>query len=113
MIVPDDVHEWLVSSVGATLPAPTDEDEALLVRVIEAVEAHVAHTHLVPVPVAPDTDRPADFDQAIIMAAARLWDRRNTPNGIGGFGEFGSVRVTSIDPDVTSLLAPYRRWCFA
>lgn len=49
---------------------------------------------------------------ACMIQAARLFRRKDTPDGIaGGFGnEFGAVRVSSrVDPDVEMLLAPYRK----
>ena len=109
MISADDVLEWLVSSTGATVPPTSPEDEALLGRVVGAVIAHIAHTHELPA----DVEQADDWDQAHIMQAARLWDRRNTPNGIGGFGDFGAVRISRLDPDVAELLAPYRIIAFS
>ncbi len=47
--------------------------------------------------------------RAALIWAIRLVNRRSTPTGVVGFGEFGGVRLTTIDPDVKSLLAPYRR----
>lgn len=54
---------------------------------------------------------PVAVEQAILMVAARLWDRRKTANGIST-GEFGAVRVGSYDADVEMLLAPFKRWSF-
>jgi hypothetical protein len=51
--------------------------------------------------------------RATIMLAARLFKRRESTDGVAGFGEFGAVRVTAVDPDVENLLAPYRRWGIA
>jgi hypothetical protein len=47
----------------------------------------------------------------IIIKAARLFKRKNSPEGVlGGFQDFGAVRVTNReDPDVMMLLNPYRR----
>lgn len=52
---------------------------------------------------------PAPVERAALIWAIRLVNRRSTPTGVVGFGEFGGVRLTTIDPDVKSLLAPYRR----
>ena len=56
---------------------------------------------------------PERVKRAAMLWALRLVDRRQTPSGIMGFGEFGGIRLGTIDPDVKSLLAPYRaagRW---
>lgn len=102
-----DVRGWLVSSTGAELPTPSDEDEAILERVIAAVYNHVERTHIEPVP---PTD---DYEHAIVMMSARLWQRRYSVNGIGSVNDFGPLRVTSIDPDVAMLLGPFRRIVFS
>lgn len=50
---------------------------------------------------------PDDVQEACILATAGLIDRKNSPNGIAGFGEYGSVRISRQDPDVIRLLHPY------
>lgn len=52
---------------------------------------------------------PDDVHQACLIQASRLLKRRNSPEGVTGFGnEFGLIRVSSAgDPDVTDLLRPY------
>lgn len=54
---------------------------------------------------------PGDVTLATLIKAARLWKRKNSPEGIlGGFADFGAVRITNReDPDVAMLLEPYRR----
>lgn len=54
---------------------------------------------------------PTPIQQAALIQAARLFKRRHSPEGIvGGFDQFGAVRVSSRpDPDVEQLIAPYRR----
>ena len=45
-----------------------------------------------------------------LMKAAKLWKRKDTPNGVEGFADFGVVRVsTREDPDIMALIAPLRR----
>jgi len=107
MIVPADVLAWIASSAGAQVPDLSTEDDAALARVVGAVTAHVAHTHEAPDPI---TD---DYTQALVMQAARLWQRRFTPSGVEGVGDFGPVRVTRLDHDVEALLAPYRTFPFS
>lgn len=54
---------------------------------------------------------PDDVKLAALIKGARLFKRKNSPEGIlGGFADFGALRITNReDPDVMMLLAPYRR----
>ena len=54
---------------------------------------------------------PAPVFEAALIKAARVWKRRKSPEGVlGGFAEFGPVRVSrSEDPDVAGLLDRYQR----
>lgn len=52
---------------------------------------------------------PADVKRAAMIWAIRLVNRRSTPTGIVGFGEYGGVKLSTVDPDVRALLGPYRR----
>jgi hypothetical protein len=54
---------------------------------------------------------PDAVTQAALIKGARVFKRKNSPEGVlGGFADYGAVRVTNReDPDVTMLLAPYRR----
>jgi len=48
--------------------------------------------------------------QATILQAARLFTRLDSPLGVAGFGEMGAMRVSRfVDPDVETLLRPFRR----
>jgi hypothetical protein len=53
---------------------------------------------------------PEAVREATILQASRLYTRLDSPLGIAGFGDMGAMRVSfKGDPDVTMLLAPYRR----
>lgn len=53
---------------------------------------------------------PDSVTQACLIKAARLFHRKDSPQGIAGFGDFGPVRLSrSEDADVVGLLNPYRR----
>ena len=54
---------------------------------------------------------PAPVKHAVLIQASRLWKRKDAPFGVAGSVEFGSeVRLLAkLDPDVESLLRPYRR----
>lgn len=47
--------------------------------------------------------------QACLIKAAALFHRKDSPQGIAGFGDFGAVRLSRReDTDVCNLLDPYR-----
>lgn len=52
---------------------------------------------------------PTAIKQATLILAQRQFKRYDSPLGVAGFGDIGVVRVSRIDPDVASLVAPYRR----
>lgn len=53
---------------------------------------------------------PAAVTQATFIKAARLFQRKDSPQGVAGFGEFGPIRVsTREDPDICQLLMDYQR----
>ena len=95
-----DVEEWIASTTGGEVNFG-EQGRALITKVIAAIEAHAAQFHEVPDPVTPD------WDLAVLMYAARLWDRRNSPGGIAGIGEFGAVRITRIDPDIDAMFSAH------
>ncbi len=55
------------------------------------------------------TATPKAVEQACILLSMRLFKRLDAPLGAVGFGDIGVVRVSRIDPDIQSLLDPYRR----
>jgi hypothetical protein len=52
---------------------------------------------------------PSEIKQACIILSQRQYKRYDSPLGVAGIGEIGVIRVSRIDPDVASILAPYRR----
>lgn len=51
---------------------------------------------------------PAQVKQACRLQVARIMKRQESPLGIAGFGEFGAVRVSRLDPDIDAMLQPYK-----
>ena len=52
---------------------------------------------------------PDDVFQGALILASRLFMRKDSPQGVAGFGEMGVVRITRAkDPDVAMLLDPFR-----
>lgn len=54
---------------------------------------------------------PTDVKKACLLESARLFRRKDSPEGVlGGFAEFGPVRVSQFeDPDARRLLSQFRR----
>ncbi|MFI0932917.1 phage gp6-like head-tail connector protein [Streptomyces sp. NPDC021019] len=50
---------------------------------------------------------PDDVAEAALIQAARLYRRRNSPEGVTGSAEWGVVRLSRRDPDVWNLIEPY------
>ena len=56
---------------------------------------------------------PMDVRIACILQAQRLFKRFDSPLGVVGMGDLGSIRVSRVDSDVQALLAPYVKVSFA
>jgi hypothetical protein len=53
---------------------------------------------------------PVAITQAALILAHRIVKRRGSPEGISGFDEYGTVRISSRDdPDAVRFLEPYRK----
>lgn len=50
---------------------------------------------------------PDEIAQAALLLAARLYRRRDSPQGVIGSAEWGAMRVGRFDPDVEALIAPF------
>lgn len=55
--------------------------------------------------------RHPEVTEAILLMASRLYARRNSPEGVAGWGDLGMIRVIARDPDVEALLE--RHWDYA
>lgn len=94
--------------VAATWFPKVSQDEAL--EAIAAADAWVdartrwPETQSDGVPLEP----PSDLVQACRLLASRYLARRNSPDGFVGMGEMGPARITTVDRDVESLIAPWR-----
>ncbi|MFE7791313.1 phage gp6-like head-tail connector protein [Streptomyces sp. NPDC057460] len=50
---------------------------------------------------------PDDIAEAALIQAARLYRRKDSPEGVTGSAEWGVVRLSRRDPDVWNLIEPY------
>lgn len=59
----------------------------------------------------PGGTAPQVVKEATLIQSSRLWKRKDAPFGVAGSVEFGSEMrlLAKLDPDVESLLRPYRR----
>lgn len=99
--------------VKAHLKIVDDVDDATIGTVVAAVNQLVTE---LPIAAPFNTDpAPADWtggervQLGATMLAARLFERRNSPNGVAAFGDAGPAYVQRNDPDVALLLklGPY------
>jgi len=94
-----DVLSWL--SITSASEAITGDDGELS-RVLDAVTEDIMGQCI---PFANGV--PSPVEQAIVMATARLWKRKGTPEGVMIFGPDGVIRVGAFDADVEKLLGSY------
>lgn len=55
------------------------------------------------------TPIPIQIEQATLILASRLFERRNSPMGIAGFSDIGAVRISRFDSDIENLIGPFKR----
>lgn len=51
--------------------------------------------------------------EAVLLQTSRWFRRRLTPEGVASFGEFGAVRVTTLDADIEAMITQTRSWGIA
>lgn len=96
----------------------TDEQKPILqecfAAALEKVQYHV-DTDLIEEDENYDDIVPYSIRLAVLMQTSRWFRRRLSPEGVAGFGEFGAVRVSRLDPDVMDSITSSgtRSWGFA
>ena len=96
-----DVLSWLGDNSGSSEVAATVQ------TCLDAVTASIESRCSLP------STYPPDVSQAITMAAARLYRRKASGDGIVQLDGMGVIRVGSFDADVENLLQPYLNFAFA
>jgi hypothetical protein len=87
----------------ARLHVKGDDANGTLARCLDVATAWVEDR----VYVEPDSGygrRHPEVVEAILLIASRLYARRNSPEGVAGWGDLGVIRVLARDPDVEALL---------
>ena len=51
---------------------------------------------------------PDAIKQAALILSSRLFNRKASPMGVIGVGDFGPVRISRSDPDIAAMLLQYR-----
>ncbi len=97
------------AAVKAHLKITDATDDAAIDGAVAAVNVYVRRTEkaraIGVVDPEPDPNEwPADLKQGATMLAARLFKRRNSPNGVEAFAVAGPVYVRRNDPDIAMLL---------
>ena len=54
--------------------------------------------------VMPEVFDDPETQEAIVLLASRLYKRRNSPEGVAGWGDLGVIRIMAQDPDIERLL---------
>lgn len=82
------------------LPAePTGPDLTHLTLTTAAVNAYVGS-----LPAGQSTPWPDDVQWGAVLLGARLYTRRNSPNGLVNFNELGTAYVSRYDSDISRML---------
>ena len=56
------------------------------------------------------TPTPIQVTQACVIQAGRIFKRNDSFLGIAGFGDLGAIRVGKVDPDVSMLIRPFKKF---
>lgn len=103
----DAVEQW--SKLGTL----SSDDRQLMSEIVQAIDDHLGEFYDLDDGSGGSIITRDDIRLARIMWAARLWKRRNSPEGIAGFGDLGIIRISRTDPDLASLLEGRRRFGIA
>ena len=79
---------------------PTGDELEILDRIIAAATVKLGRLYYLSDPLT------ADQEQAVILVSARLYKRRDTPEGRDAFGGEIAVTIDSEDADAVALLEP-------
>lgn len=96
-----DVLAWIGETSGDATVATQVQ------RCLDAVSSSIEQRCSLP------SQWPSDVDLAVIMAATRLYKRKNSGDGLIALEGLGPIRVGSFDADIEALLAPYKQWSFS
>jgi hypothetical protein len=87
-----------IDALRAMTGQKTTTDDRVLSQCLEAAGAWIYDR------VRPGSVTAPEVVQAVLMLAARLYKRRQSPEGVAGWDDMGAVRVMARDPDIDRLI---------
>ena len=96
-VVAADVAAW------GRFTLPTGAELTVLDATVAAATTRLTRDYYI------DTPTTSEQDLAILLLSARLWKRRDTPEGRDAFGGDIAVSISAEDVDVVALLMPRSR----
>jgi hypothetical protein len=96
-----------LDALRSSLGTVSNEANTLLRRALDVATAWVTERVT-----ATGFDSP-EVQEAIILLASRLYKRRQSPEGVAGWGDLGVVRILASDPDINRLLEHHLDMCKA
>lgn len=96
----------VIAYMGISSPVPAD-----LQGVID-MATDAANTLITESCMPLDDPWPSPVTDAALLQAARLVKRRASPEGVAGMGDFGPVRVSTMDPDIENGISFWRALVF-
>src|SRR5262245_58081462 len=87
-----------LDSLRAMVDARTERDNNILGMCLESAGAWVYDRVYI------DRIGRPEVQNAVLLLAARLYKRRQSPEGVAGWDEMGSIRILARDPDIERLL---------
>lgn len=100
----DDLADW-VSITNTTQPV----EDQLTECIDAAVEEILSRCRADVVTGTSNDEVPQCVRTAMLLYGGRLYKRKQSPEGIAGFGDLGVVRIMALDYDVESLISRYVR----
>lgn len=87
-----------LDALRASLGTVSNVSNTLLQRSLTAATSWVADR------VYPQCFDDDETQEAILLLSSRLYKRKNSPEGVAGWGDLGVIRIIATDPDITRLL---------
>ena len=87
-----------LDALRAMINAKSTDNDAILAQALDAAGAWVYDR------VNAGAVRRPEIVQAVLILASRLYKRRQSPEGVAGWDDMGTVRVVARDPDVERLI---------
>lgn len=97
-----------LDTLRASLGTVSNVDNVMLAW---ALDAAIAYAKSLPI-MATHWDND-DVQLGLVLDSGRLYKRRQSPEGVAGWGDLGVIRVASRDPDVDRLYGPHIDYCQA